>query len=184
MLMVTLGTGVGGGLVLGGKMYRGARGAAGEFGHMIVDPDGPPCSCSRNGCVESFVGEKGIVRIALDLLRTDRNSMLQAVPREKMSAREIGEAANRGDAAAIEAFRIAGHHLGIALGSVANLLNLERVVVGGGVARAGDFILDPARKAMKEIAHAVPRETIELVPAALGNEAGIAGAARLAMIGT
>lgn len=181
MLMVTLGTGVGGGLVLRGEVYRGAVGGAGEFGHMVIQMNGPVCNCGRRGCVEAFVGTAGILRNVREKLESGRDSILKSIDPDSMMPKHVGEAAAEGDAVAIDVLRETGEYLGIGLGSAANLLNLERAVIGGGVAKAGEFILGPARESMKRIAHTVSRESIDLVPAILGNEAGIAGAGRLAM---
>ena len=181
MLMVTLGTGVGGGLILRGKLYRGARGAAGEFGHTIVQQDGPLCGCGRRGCVEAFVGTRGILRRLREQLDAGAVSMLSSIDSKRVMPKDISEAASRGDGVALEVLRETGMYLGVGLGNVANLLNLERVVVGGGVANAGEFILGPARESLARVAHKVSRETIRVVKAALGGWAGIVGAARLAM---
>lgn len=181
MLMITLGTGVGGGLVLRGEIYRGGKGAAGEFGHIIIQQDGPLCGCGNKGCVEAFVGLQGILRCAREKLESGRKSLLSQIDPSRMTPKDISEAAIEGDDVALEVLREVGGHLGVGLGSVANLLNIERVVVGGGVANAGDLILDPARESLNRVAFAVSRETIEVVPAVLGEQAGLVGAARLAM---
>jgi glucokinase len=182
MLMVTLGTGVGGGLILGGRVYHGAMGGAGEFGHMVIERNGPVCNCGRRGCIEAFIGTRGLLQAVKDRLEKGRKSPLSAIPEQSRTPKDISEAAESGDALAREVLREAGDALGVALGSVANLLNIERVVVGGGVAKAGDLILNPAREAMKRTALAVSRETVSLVPALLGNRAGLTGASRLAML--
>jgi len=182
MLMVTLGTGVGGGLILRGKIYRGADGVAGEFGHTIIQYDGPVCGCGRRGCVEAFVGIKGILQILQGKLASNRNSLLRKIEAGKITPKEISDAANQGDEVAIEVFHDAGTYLGIALGNVANLLNIERVVVSGGVAKAGEWILRPARESLIKTALRVPGETIRIVPSTLGDRAGMLGAARLAML--
>ncbi len=182
MLMVTLGTGVGGGLILGGKVFRGTAGGAGEFGHMVIRMDGPLCNCGRRGCVEAFVGTRGILAKVRELLDSGRHSLLSEISEEEWSPRLIGDAAGRGDAVAIEVFRAVGDALGVGIGSVANLLNIERAVVGGGVAYAGDIVLGPAREAAERTSLAVSRNTLQVVAARLGNRAGFIGAARLAML--
>jgi glucokinase len=183
MFMVTLGTGVGGGLILDGKLYRGKRNTAGEFGHTTIQMDGPLCNCGRRGCVEAFVGKNGIVRSAIQKLDSGRASSLAAKDRNRLEPLDLSLAAEAGDALAIDVLAEIGGYLGVGLGNLVNLLNLERIVVGGQVADAGDLILKPAREALDRVALKVPRETVRIVPAKLGNSAGIVGAARLAMPG-
>lgn len=182
MMMVTLGTGVGGGLILDGRIYRGARGGAGEFGHTVVEADGEVCGCGRQGCVEAYVGTMGLLNSVERRLKMKGTSSLSAIPVEERQPRDISEAADAGDEMAQTVLASAGHMLGVALGSVANLLNLEKIVVGGGVAAAGERILGPARVALSETALKVSLDSVEIVAAQLGNAAGLAGAARLAMM--
>ena len=182
MLMVTLGTGVGGGLILRGEVYRGAVGAAAEFGHVIVQRYGWVCGCGRKGCVEAYVGTRGILRFVEEKLRSGRESLLRNIEPGRMTPKAIFESASRGDEVAVEVFRDVGEYLGVGLGSVANLLNIERVVIGGGVAKAGEFIFGPTRRSLAETALAASRDVIDVVPAALGERAGFIGAARLAIL--
>ena len=182
MLMVTLGTGVGGGLILHGEIYRGATGGAGEFGHTIVAMDGWKCGCGRLGCVEAYVGTQGILKRVEEKLSSGRKSVLADIPAETRTPRHVGEAAAAGDETARMVLEEVGNALGTGLGSVANLLNLERIVVGGGVANAGEWIMEPARKKLRETALKGSARVIRLVRAQLGEDAGIVGAARLAMI--
>ncbi len=184
MLMVTLGSGVGSGLILNGRIYHGSRGAAGEFGHIIIQQDGPVCSCGRRGCVEAFVGKKAILRRIKELLLNDKKSTLKSFDPQFITPEDIYKAALKGDETAIRLFREVGESLGVGLGNVANLLNLERIVIGGGIANAGDLILKHARKVLSRIALKTNSESIEIVPTELGERAGIVGAARLAMMGT
>jgi glucokinase len=183
MFMVTLGTGVGGGLILRGRIYRGADGVAGEFGHTIIQYNGPVCGCGRKGCVEAFVGTKGILRIVQEKLNADRDSLLTRIKPGEITPKDISIAANQGDEVAIESFRDVGTYLGIGLGNVVNLLNIERIVVSGGVAKAGKWILKPTRESLIQTALRVPGETIQVVASTLRDRAGILGAARLAMLG-
>ncbi len=180
MLMVTLGTGVGGGLILRNELYHGAVGAAGEFGHTVIDHDGPLCGCGRRGCVEAFVGAAAIIRTVREQIAAGDISILSNINPDELTPKDVHQAALQHDAVARAALEKAGRYLGVGLGSVANLLNPERIVVGGGVAGAGDYILTPARKSLSEIAMKASAEAISIVPAALGNRAGWMGAARLA----
>ena len=182
MMMVTLGTGVGSGLILNGRLYHGGMDSAGEFGHTTIRFDGPVCGCGRHGCVEAYVGTAGMLRTLQEKLDAGRNSVLKDRDFGSVTPRDISLAAAGGDTVALETLSEAGTCLGVGLGNAANLLNLQRVVVGGGVAGAGDLILEPARKSMMRVALKVPGETIEIVPARLGNRAGLIGAARMAML--
>jgi len=181
MMMVTLGTGVGGGLILDGQIFRGARGGAGEFGHTVVEADGEVCGCGRQGCVEAYVGTMGLLNSVERRLKMKGTSSLSAIPRDERRPKDISDAAEAGDEMAQTVLASAGHMLGVALGSVANLLNLEKIVVGGGVAAAGERMLGPARVALSETALKVSSDSVELVAAQLGNGAGLVGAAQLAM---
>jgi len=182
MMMVTLGTGVGSGLILDGKLYRGVHDTAGEFGHTTIQFEGPVCNCGRKGCVEAYIGTNGILAVLKAKLEAGRSSVLKEMVLDKIMPKDIGMAAKKGDELAIEVLHDVGYALGIGFGNIANLLNLERIVVGGGVAAAGDFILEPARKGCREMAMKVQGETLQIVPASLGNKAGFIGAACLAML--
>ncbi len=182
MLMVTLGTGVGGGLILDGKIYHGAGGLAGEFGHITIEKDGPVCTCGRKGCVEAFVGTYAIIRQVQEKLNSGQKSLLGKISPEKMTPKDVSLAASQGDRVALEVLRDVGTYLGIGLANVVNLLNIERIVVGGGVANAGELILRPAREALNNEALTNLAKMATIVPAALGEQAGIVGAASLAML--
>jgi glucokinase len=181
MLMVTLGTGVGGGVVLDGRLYRGINNTAGEFGHTTIQHDGPVCACGRRGCVEAFIGTQGILRRAREKMMLDRNSVLHGIPPNEMEPRHVGEAAEKGDPAAQAVLRDIGEFLGAGVANVVNLLNIEKAVIGGGVSNAGEWIFESARERLAKDALTVPRGTVRLVRASLGNLAGIVGAAKLAM---
>ena len=182
MMLVTLGTGVGGGLIFGGQLYRGGVGSAGEFGHMVIQIDGPICSCGKQGCVESFIGTRGLLQRVRDKLASGQQSLLSERDADSITPRDVGDAAAKGDKLAIDVLAETGFYLGIGLGNVANLLNIQRVVVGGGVANAGEFILKSARESLRKTALKLPGETVEVVQAILGEKAGIIGAGRLAMV--
>lgn len=182
MIMVTLGSGVGGGLILNGRIYHGTAGAAGEFGHIIIQKDGPLCACGRRGCVEAFVGKYAIVRRMQEILEKETGSILKKQSAENLTPEDIFKAAEKGDGPAIRLFKEVGESLGVGLGTVANLLNLERVVIGGGVANAGELLLEHTRKVLSEIALKTNGESIDIVQAELGARAGIVGAAELAKI--
>jgi glucokinase len=180
MLLVTLGTGVGGGLVLDGKPYRGAIDAGGEFGHTAIDYDGWMCSCGCKGCVEAYVGTKGILRQVREGLESHPDSLLANIDPNKMMPVDVSQAADQGDTLALRVLEQTGIYLGYGLANAVNLLNIQRIVVGGGVAKAGDRILKPAFESMKANSMRVLGGIVDLVPAQLGNSAGLVGAAWLA----
>ena len=169
MVLLTLGTGVGGGLVLGGELWRGADGMAGEIGHMTVEPGGRTCRCGNAGCLETYASATGIA---------DRYRELSGVE-EAVSAEEIHRRAHEGDANARQSYREAGRSLGLAFASLVNLLNPERIIVGGGVLPAWDFFMPAAEHEMRRRAFAAPAARVRLAPAALGDLAGVTGAAGL-----
>jgi glucokinase len=182
LLCLTLGTGVGGGLILDGKLYRGSSGAAGEVGHVSVQRDGPRCPCGSYGCLERYIGAGYIVERALLRLQRDNTpSSLRGVLPEEMTPLVISRAAAQGDELAAEVLEETGIWLGVALAGLVNVLNPERIVVGGGVAQAGEWILGPARRSLRERAMSLPGEAAEIVPAALGNDASVVGAALLGL---
>jgi len=180
MLLLTLGTGVGGGLILNGELYRGSSDAAGEVGHTVISLDGPLCGCGRRGCLEAYVGTKGILERLREKLEGGRRSVLSG--KEEVTPKDIGEAADGGDEVAIEVLRETGELLGVGLANFANILNVEKIVIGGGVADAGELLLGPARERMEREVLKVVRESVRVVKAELGNLAGRIGAARLAML--
>ena len=182
LLCLTLGTGVGGGLVLNGELYRGASGAAGEVGHMSLDRNGPRCACGNFGCLERYVGARYIVARAQAMLELDpRSSSLRDVASNLITPLAISQAAAAGDGIAAAVWEETGIWLGVALASLVNVLNPERIVIGGGVARAGELLLAPARRTILERAMALPAARAEVVTAALGNDAAVVGAAMLAL---
>ena len=171
-LNVIVGTGIGAGMILDGKIYRGARGFAGELGHMTILPDGPQCSCGNRGCVEALAAGPALVR---------RMRALDAYALETLTAREVIAMARAGDENARGVLQEAGKFLGIALANAVNLLNPEMIALGGGVALGADeLLLQPARAEIQTRAFAHSAECVSLVRAKLGDDAGLRGAARLA----
>lgn len=184
-LYVTVSTGVGGGIVIEGELYRGADGLAGEIGHMVVDPGGPRCTCGRRGCLEAFSAGPAIARRARELLASHHRSgegriILELVGGDpsRITAREVAMAAARGDPLAAEILREAGEALGFGLAQAIALLNPERVALGGGVVKAGEPFLAHVRKAAN--AWAFPGARVEIALAELGDDAPLWGAAALA----
>ncbi|MCL4822193.1 MAG: ROK family protein [Vicinamibacteria bacterium] len=179
VLMLTLGTGVGAGLVLGGRVYTGRSGYAGEFGHLQVKPDGVPCGCGSWGCLETEVGVAGWVRRA-EAAR-GRSGGHTALAGVELDPERIVEAAKAGDAVALAVVDESAALLGVAIAFALDLLNVEKVVIGGGVAAAGEFLLGRIRDEVRRRTFAQIFADAEIVPAALGGDAGVVGAARLAM---
>lgn len=181
-LMVTLGTGVGGAIVHERRLFRGATGAAGEFGHMTIDYEGPYARSGVAGAVEAYLGLHFLSHHARFRLLT-RSSLLHEMTGQDLQGltpKLLHRAAAQGDEAAIEMLAWAGHKLGCALGSAVNLLDIRKIVVGGGISQAGDFLLEPARQALRRFVMPALAEGVELVRETLGNEVALLGAARLA----
>lgn len=181
-LMITCGTGVGGGLFVGGEPYRGSRGLGGEIGHTVIDLDGPECPCGGRGHLEAFVGRPAIAAKGKAAAATFRGTAIKDAAGgsvDAVTAEAVITAANRGDQVAIDILVEAGEVLGRALVGFVNTLNPRLIVVGGGVAEAAPFIVDHASQAMQAEALAGRRD-VTVAPAVLGNDAGILGAAALA----
>ncbi len=179
-LTITLGTGVGGGLVLERRLWKGSDGAAGEIGHFVVDPGGRPCKCGSRGCLERYASATGMVCSVIKLLEQGKASVLKVFPPEELTAFEISRAARSGDAVALRALQEAGERLGQVLASVANLLNLDGVVICGGPSASLDLLRPWLEAEMRFRTFAIPFRRMRIVRGELGDEAGIVGAACLA----
>ena len=176
VVMVTLGTGVGGGIILNGKMLAGVNGAGGEIGHMTIDlNEQDACNCGKKGCLEQYASATGIVRLANRALQaTDKPSRLREV--KYISAKEIFDAAKNGDDLALDLIEEHGRRLGYALANVACVVDPEVFVIGGGVSKAGDILITTTKKYFQEYAFHACRN-IEFQLATLGNDAGMYGGA-------
>lgn len=176
VLYLTVSTGVGGGVVLDGRLRRGHHGLAGEIGHLCVEPDGPRCACGRRGCLEALASGPAIARHAREALaaHTERPSRLRDLPDAALDARAVAEAAAEGDALAWEVLEGAAIALGRGIGSAANVFDPQRVILGGGVTHAGERYWSVVRSVAQ--ATALAGDTLEIVPAALGDEAPLWGA--------
>jgi len=180
---VTLGTGIGSGLILGGQLQRGARGFAGEFGHFKISGDGLECGCGGIGCLETMASGPNIVRRVREQLFSDPSFSVSTLARDMegiLTAERVERAAIEKDDLALSVLKETGRILGNAVASVVNLLNVEVVVLGGGVMAAGDLMLEPIREAVQMAALTPALECCRIVPAQLGQDAGIIGAALLA----
>ena len=179
---VTISTGFGAGIVIDGKLYAGATGSAGEIGHVVVEPDGPPCTCGKRGCAMSYACGLAISRMACERLETDEPTLLRELcgsTPERVSGEVVAEAARQGDKVAIEILTTAGHYFGIGLSTIVQVLNPDRIIVGGGLLQAGALIMEPALRALNENIHPVLSGSAEIVPSEMGDDAGMLGAAAL-----
>ena len=178
---ITVGTGIGSGLVINGQLVRGAANAAGEIGHIKLQmKDDPICGCGDTGCLEAFASGPSIVAMAQDYLKSGKSTKFREMAGDgEITPYIVAKAAEAGDPVAKRIFTIIGEYVGMGLVSVINLLNPEKVIIGGGVAEAGDLLLEPIRKTVMERAMVVARESVEIVPAELGNSAGVIGASML-----
>jgi glucokinase len=183
IVMLTVGTGIGGGLILRGEIYRGSTGAGAELGHVVIQADGPPCqgNCPNHGCVESLASGTALGREARAAAESAPDSALGRALAEgkEIDGRVATEAALAGDQTAIEVFELIGSRLGVACSSFANIFQPHAIVVGGGVIAAGDLLLEPARREVRERA-LDPMNKTPILEATLGNDAGMIGAAALA----
>jgi glucokinase len=181
-IMVTLGTGVGGAIIYKNQIFRGATGAAGEIGHVSIDYEGPVDRWGIAGAIEAYVGQHFLSRHARFRLLTRYESKVHDMAKddlEDISPRMLYDAAKAGDEPAREVLAWAGHKLGCMLGSAINLLDLATIVVGGGVSGAGDFILEPARQAVRRYVMPGVRDRVKILRETSGNDVGMLGAAHL-----
>lgn len=183
MVMLTIGTGIGGGLILGGEIYRGAHGAGAELGHTVIDINGPPCqgNCPGRGCIETLASGTAIGREGRIAAESDPDSVLAEIlaSGEPVDGKAVTDAALAGDPTAIEVFDLVGTRLGVALTTFANVFEPELIVLGGGAMAAGDLLLEPARRELAARALPPMNET-PVLAAELGADAGLIGAAALA----
>ncbi len=182
-VMLTVGTGIGGGLILGGEIYRGSTGAGAELGHVVIQVDGPPCqgNCPNHGCVEALASGTALGREGRAAAESNPDSALGKLlaAGEEVDGKTVTEAALAGDELAIGVFDLIGSRLGVACSSFANIFQPDAIVVGGGVIAAGDLLLEPARREVRERA-LDPMNKTPILQATLGNDAGMIGAAALA----
>ena len=177
VICVTLGTGVGGGIILDGKLWRGAHGSAGEIGHTTVDPfGGLKCKCGNTGCLEMFASATAIVRMAKEDLPLFPKSLLNA---DSLSAESVYDAGKKGDELAVTVFHRFGSYLGAGLANLINLIDPEIIVIGGGVVNGWELFAPDMQQQVKERAFRAIAQQVKIVPAECGDNAGLLGAARL-----
>jgi len=181
-IYIAVGTGVGGGIVIDGQLYRGADGSSGEIGHTIIKENGPKCSCGNSGCLEALCSGSAIEReIRKKLRKISKSNIIKTYGKiaGELTAKDVGKAANKGDWIASEVISNAAYYLGIGLGNVVNIFNPEMIILGGSVIKTGDIYIRPAIEVAMKTAFKLPASTVKLVTSMLGDAAGIRGAASL-----
>ncbi len=182
MVCLTIGTGIGGGVIVNGILLHGADGMASELGHITVDPQGPPCKCGNSGCLEALCSGTAVQRSALKALRAGQDSALAHMGkkhRQGITAKMIASAAHAGDSLSRIIYEEMGRYLGIGIATLVNIFNPEIVVIGGQVSKAWDLFIPAVRKEIQRRALHVPAQRAALVPARQGDDAGLIGAAYL-----
>ncbi|MBM6874556.1 ROK family protein [Fusobacterium mortiferum] len=179
---VALGTGVGGGIYIDGKLISGFMGAGGEIGHMKIVRDGKLCGCGQKGCFEAYASATGLIREAVSRLMVNKQNLLYTMIEGKLDvleAKDIFDAAKEGDKFSLDLVDYEAEYLAMGIGNILNIINPERIVLGGGVAMAGDILMVPMKEKLKKYALPVALKNIDIVQGVLGNEAGIKGAVGL-----
>jgi glucokinase len=180
LIYVTVSTGIGAGILLRGELYAGAHGIAGEVGHIVVQRDGPLCTCGNRGCLEAIASGTGIARAARELAPGTPGSVLHEL--ESPVAEDVARAARDGDALAKSILENAGSYLGLAMGTLVNLFNPQLIVLGGSVIKAGAFLLGPMRRSMNASSWKAARRGLRIVRPALGDDVGLIGAIEFARL--
>jgi glucokinase len=185
LLLVGVGTGIGGGIVSGGRLFHGAHGFAAEIGHIVMDPAGPLCGCGNRGCWEQLASGQAVTRAGRAAVRRGAGTVLVDLmggDPDRITGPMVTRAARDGDAVSIAILADVGHWLGVGIGGLVNILDPEIVVMAGGVAEAGELLLEPARASYRDTVEAVEmRPEVPIVLAALGNNTGVVGAAALVL---
>ena len=181
LILVTLGTGVGGGVISHGVLLRGARGTGGELGHITVHPAGPRCGCGNRGCLEALASGTAVARRAGEVAEERPDSALGRLAAERTpTAEQVLSLAREGEATSLDVLREAGTWLGIGLADFVNIFDPEVIAIGGGLSAVGDLILEPAREELRLRSFSPSRDLVEIREATLGVESGMVGAAALA----
>jgi len=184
LIYITVSTGIGGGIIINGRLYLGTSGAAGEIGHMTIDVNGPRCYCGNYGCLEEMASGRAIAREAIRRIRDGENSALTDIVAgkiEDITAQEVSLAAQGGDQLALEVVSQAANYLGAGMVNVVNIFNPEMIVIGGSVAKMGELLLNPVRQLVSKKAFELSAQAVPIVPAGLGDDVGLLGAAVFAL---
>ncbi len=180
LIMLTVGTGIGGGIIINGELYNGSCGSAGEIGHMTIDINGPRCACGNTGCLEVLASGTAVAREAVRRIEKGEKSSLVDVVQGKLqdiTAENVGAAAQGGDILSLDVISTAATYLGIGMVNLVNIFNPEMIVVGGGMAKLGDLLLNPGRQMVNQRAFPISAQAVRIETAQLGDEAGLFGAA-------
>ena len=184
LILLTVGTGIGGGIIINGELYSGSCGSAGEIGHMTIDVNGPRCSCGNTGCLETLASGRAVAGEAIRRISEgEKSSLIEIVGGriEDITAEKVGDAARDGDPLSSDVIAKAATYLGVGMVNLVNIFNPEMIVVGGGMARMGNLLLEPARRVVAERAFPISAQAVRIVTAQLGNDAGVHGAAIFAL---
>ncbi|MFH0768407.1 MAG: ROK family protein [Chloroflexota bacterium] len=180
LIYITVSTGIGGGIIIDGRLYSGASGGAGEVGHMTIDTNGPVCNCGNIGCWETLASGTALAKKAIRRINAGEKSLLTEMVEgkiENITAKEVSLAAQNGDHLASEVVTRVINYLGIGMVNLVNILNPEIIIVGGGMSKMGDLLFDPLRQIVRERAFKLSAQAVRIVPAQLGDDAGVIGAA-------
>lgn len=184
LIYITVSTGIGGGIIINGQLYSGSSGGAGEIGHTTVDVNGPRCTCGNTGCLEVLASGTAVAREAIRrITEGEQTSLTEMVEGkiEDVTAENVSLAAQDGDWLALEVIGQAAAYLGVGIVNMVNLFNPEVIIIGGGLAKMGDLLLEPVRRIVGERAFRLSAQAVRIVPAQLGDDAGVFGAAAFAL---
>ena len=176
LAFIKVGSGIGAGLIINQQLYGGNTGSAGEIGHLTVDENGPLCACGNHGCLEAFAGGHAIALQARKLVTSGKRTLLSEKSLDTITARDVAEAARRGDLAAQEIIKRSGTFIGIAIAGLINLINPSTVIIGGGVAQVGDLLTAPIRQAVRERSLRASEHSVRITTAMLGRRSSLMGA--------
>ena len=176
LAFIKVGSGIGAGLIINQQIYGGTTGSAGEIGHLTVDENGPLCTCGNRGCLEAFAGGHAIASQARKLVASGKRTLLSELNPDSISARDVAEAARRGDLTAQEIIQRSGTFIGIAIAGLINLINPSTVIIGGGVAQVGDLLTGPIRQAVRERSLRASEHGVRITTAMLGRRSSLIGA--------
>ncbi|MCJ7559025.1 ROK family protein [Candidatus Bathyarchaeota archaeon] len=179
LVLLTLGTGVGGGIIIDGEVLHGARNTAGEIGHMIIRKGGLLCGCGNRGCLEAYASARSVVKRTLAAIKEGKKTILTDLVKNKLkdiTCKLVYDTARKGDSLCKWVVEETGRYLGIGITNIVNIINPEMVILGGGMANAGDLLFEPVRKYVREHSFTAAMEGVKIVPAALGVNAGAIGA--------
>ena len=176
LAFIKVGSGIGAGLIINQQIYGGTTGSAGEIGHITIEENGPLCTCGNHGCMEAFAGGNAIALQARKVVESGKRTLLSNIPRENITAQEVAESARRGDLPSQEIIMRAGTFIGIAIAGVVNLFNPSAVIIGGGVAQAGDLLTTSIRQAVRERSLHASEQSVHITTAMLGQRSSLIGA--------